>query len=482
MKFIKTIFLSFFFGSLLTGCFEDLDDVILDASTLEINNFIWRGMNDIYLYKEDVPQLADDYFADQEELNDYLDDFSKPEDLFADLVAPQDRFSFLVDDYVELENALEGIAVTTGMEYGLVRISGSTSAVIGYVRYVLPNTPAAAAGIERGDLFNSINGTPLTLQNYASLLQLPSYDLGLAAFGESGIVSTGEVATLEKEQYTENPVFLAKVFELANGKTGYLMYNSFTGSFDDRLNEVFRMFEAEGIEHLILDLRYNGGGSVESAVDLGSMITGQFQGEIFSTKQWNESYQAYYEEHDPEGLLNRFNDKIRTGEQINNLGLTQVYVITTLRSASASELLINGLEPYIDVIQVGERTTGKFQASVTLYDSPDFKRRGANPGHTYAIQPLVYKSANAAGVTDYLNGLNPDVPIREDLSNLGIIGDPDEPLLNAALNHIEGRMPARKAASRFYELVGESGMNEILYKKMFIDNPPPLFKSTGLNH
>lgn len=242
------------------------------------------------------------------------------------------------------------------------------------------------------------------------------------------------------------------------------------------------MFEAEGIEHLILDLRYNGGGSVESAVDLGSMITGQFQGEIFSTKQWNESYQAYYEEHDPEGLLNRFNDKIRTGEQINNLGLTQVYVITTLRSASASELLINGLEPYIDVIQVGERTTGKFQASVTLYDSPDFKRRGANPGHTYAIQPLVYKSANAAGVTDYLNGLNPDVPIREDLGNLGVIGDPDEPLLNAALNHIEGRMPTRKAASRFYELVGESGMNEILYKKMFIDNPPPLFKSTGLNH
>lgn len=468
MKFIKTILFSFFFGSLFISCSKDMDDVILDASVLEINNFIWRGMNNIYLYKADVPQLADDYFADREELNEYLDDFSRPENLFRDLVAPQDRFSFLVDNYIELENALEGIAVTNGMEYGLVRIAGgSTSAVIGYVRYVLPDTPAAAAGIKRGDLFNSINGTTLTIENYAGLLQLPSYELGLVS---------GEVVSLTKEQYTENPIFFTAIYELSTGKTGYLMYNSFTGSFDDRLNQVFGTFKAEGIEHLIVDLRYNGGGAVESAVDLGSMITGQFQGEVFSTKQYNEAYQTHFETNDPEELVIRFNSKIRTGQQINSLGLTQVYFITTLRSASASELLINSLEPYIDVIQVGERTTGKFQASVTLYDSPDFRRRGANPGHTYAIQPLIYKSANAAGVTDYLDGLPPDVLLREDLSNLGIIGDPNEPLLHAALNHIEGGLSEKRKLTAEYELVGESGMNGPLYKKMFVNTPPSLLE------
>ena len=109
-----------------------------------------------------------------------------------------------------------------------------------------------------------------------------------------------------------------------------------------------------------------------------------------------------------------------------------------MRTASASELLINGLEPYINVVQIGERTTGKFQASTTLYDSEDFGRRGANPNHTYAIQPMIFKTLNANGKTDYHDGLNPDIELIEDIENLGIIGDLNEPLLQAALNDIQG--------------------------------------------
>ena len=471
LKVVKLLFLVLIFGNLLTSCSEDMDDVIEPTGIGEIKNFIWRGMNDIYLYKAEVPDLADDRFASQEELDEFLDNFATPESLFYDgLVAPQDRFSFLVDNYIELEQAFEGISVANGMQYGLARLNSTSDLVIGYVRYVLPNTSAAEQGVERGDLFNTVDGEQMTLDNYSRLLEPDSYTIGLAEIEDSQIVPTGEEVTLEKVEYTANPVFLTKTFETPQGKVGYLMYNSFTRPFDPQLNEAFGFFQSEGITELILDLRYNGGGSVETAVDLASMITGQFEGEVFAREQWNDDYQTYFEENDPDRLLNLFNSEISTGESINSLGLSKVYIITTLRTASASELLINGLVPYIEVVQLGETTTGKFQASVTLYDSEDFGREGANPGHTYAIQPLIFKTLNAAGTTDYINGLAPDVEIREDVLNLGILGNPSEPLLQAALNHIKGiPLQANKEMQQIFKPVGESGMEEILYQKMYIE-------------
>lgn len=458
----------------LTACHEDMDDVITPVGTLEIKDFIWKGMNDIYLYKSDVSALADDRFESQQELNEFLEGFSSPEDLFYDgLVAPQDEFSFLVDDYIELENSLDGIGLSNGMQYGLVRYSSSSENVLGYVRYVLPNTSAEEQGIERGELFNTVDGEQLTISNFSRLLESSTYTIGMAELNGSQVVPTEEEVTLQKEQYTANPVYLTRTIETSNSTVGYLMYNGFTGTFDPQLNAAFAQFKAEGVTDLVLDFRYNGGGSVETAVDLASMVTGQFEGEVFATEHWNQGYQAYFEENDPERLVNRFNNQIRTGEAINSLNLQKVYVITTLRTASASELVINGLEPYIEVVQVGENTTGKFQASITLYDSENFSRRNVNPGHTYAIQPLVYKSANSAGKTDYLNGLPPDIEIREDIAgNLGILGDPSEPLLNAALNHIEGNTQSLKKSVRNYEVVGEAGMNAPLYQKMYAEEAP----------
>src|SRR5690606_23546889 len=122
--------------------------------------------------------------------------------------------------------------------------------------------------------------------------------------------------------------------------------------------------------------------------------------------------------------------------------------------------------------------TGKFQASVTLYDSDDFGRSGANPGHTYAIQPLIYKSVNSAGNTDFIDGLLPDIEIKESPLDLGILGDPSEPLLEAALNKIEGKQQKTKSGNTFsMEVVGESGMESFLYKKMYsFQNLPQLKK------
>lgn len=476
MKYLPNLLLYFFLLIMAAGCQDDLDDVIMPASNLEIKNFIWSAMNNMYLYKVEVPALSDDRFSTPADLDEYLNTFSSPEYLFYNgLVAEHDEFSFLVEDYRQLEKSLDGINLSNGMQYGLIRYTPTSSEVLGFVRYVLPNTSAEAKGIKRGDYFNTVDGEQLTVDNFSRLLEPRSYTIGLAEIVGDEIKATGESVRLEKSEYTSNPIYIAKTFQTSAGTVGYLMYNGFTGTFDAVLNETFAMFKAEGVTNLVVDLRYNGGGSVETASDLASMITGQFNGEIFYKEQWNENYQTLLETTAPESLLNRFNNKIKNGATINSLGLNKVYFLTTLRTASASELLINGLKPYIEIVQIGENTTGKFQASTTLYDSPNFRRNGANPGHTYAIQPLIYKTVNAAGVTDYVDGLPPDIELKEDIRNLGVLGDPSEKLLAAALATIEGEEVQLLQSQKFnLQVIGESEMHDLLFQRMYVDEALPL--------
>jgi C-terminal processing protease CtpA/Prc len=433
----------------LTSCFKDKDDVLQVASTLDIQNFIYRGLNFFYLYKADTPELANDAFSSQQDLDDFLNNYSSPEALFDYLLSDQDRFSLIVDDYIALENALGGTTLNNGMEYGLVFYPDGSNNVFGYVRYILPNTDAATTNLQRGDIFNTVDGQQLTEANFNQLLGPDSYTIGLATFDGTDITPTGDTVTLTKTEYTENPVYIAETLNVNGQNIGYLMYNAFTRDFDPDLNAAFAQFQADGITDLIIDLRYNGGGSVETASDLSSMVTGQFNGQIFYTEQWNEDRQADYAS---DGL---FNNTISTGEAINSLNLNKVYILTTGRTASASELVINGLDPYIDVVQVGDATTGKFQASFLLYDAPapGFSRSEANPDHTYAMLPLVFKTANANGNTDFVDGLMPDILIEEDYSNLGILGDVNEPLLAAALNDIfPAPRPTRQAFIKLEEL------------------------------
>ena len=143
---------------LFTGCFEDFDDTINPASTLEIQNFIYRGLNYFYLYKEDTPELANDAFLTNDDRNSFLESYESAQDLFDYLKADQDRFSFLTDDYVSLENALSGVTLNNGMEFGLVFYPDGSGDVFGYVRYVLPNSSAASTALQRGDIFNTIDG------------------------------------------------------------------------------------------------------------------------------------------------------------------------------------------------------------------------------------------------------------------------------------------------------------------------------------
>jgi len=113
-----------------------------------------------------------------------------------------------------------------------------------------------------------------------------------------------------------------------------------------------------------------------------------------------------------------------------------VYFITTNSSASASELVINGLKPYIDVKTIGTKTHGKYVASITLYDSPNlFNKENINPNHNWAMQPIVLEIKNKLGENS-IEGFTPNIVLSEDYNNLGILGETTDPLLQRTITYI----------------------------------------------
>lgn len=481
-KFLITIIVS---GFILQSCEKNDDNDV--PQDIEVQNFIWKGLNLYYLWQTDVPDLSDSRFGGQQDLNGFLFGY-EPEVLFQHLLYkpasafPQDqavdRFSVIFDDYNELEGILSGTTKNTGADFALYRKEPNGSAVFGVIRYILPNSDASTKNIERGDFFYAINGIPLTIQNYSDLLSTESYTLNLADYDSGNITPNGESVSLDKTVLSENPVYLTNVILSGSHKIGYLMYNGFYPNYEPQLNDAFGELKAEGITELVLDLRYNSGGSIETAARLASMITGQFNGQLFAKEQWNAKVEAYYEENNAATLSNTFTNSINNNIAINSLNLNKVYVLTSKATASASELVINGLEPYIDVIQIGDVTTGKNVGSITLYDSPSFSKNGASTNHRYAMQPLVLKIVNKVGFGDYTNGLQPDDLLKENLGNMGTLGDEAEPLLNAAITRIVGggRMMPRHSAKDF-NVVRIKNQEQFLKNEMYLEKLPEGFSN-----
>lgn len=435
-KFIILLFLAVFS---FQSC-QDNDDVAA-PSNLEINDFIWKGMNLYYLWQADVPNLSDTKFATQTQLNTFLSGYKEPEKLFDALRVDGtiDRFSWIVDDYLELEGQLQGTTNNNGVEFGLSYKSSGSSEIIGWVRYIIPNSDASTKNIKRGDVFYGVNGTQLTASNYEALLfgSNNDYTLNMADINGGAFTSNGKNIALTKTVLDENPILVNKVIISGTHKIGYLMYNGFYANYDTQLNDAFGALKSQGITDLVLDLRYNSGGSVQTAARLASMITGSFTGQVFAKQQWNAKIESYFAANDPESLKNFFTDKIGS-TAINSVNMTKIYILTSKSSASASELVINGLEPYINVVQIGDVTTGKNVGSVTLYDSPTFGKENRNPDHRYAMQPIVLKIVNSVGFGDYQSGLIPDFALKETVSNLGVLGENTEPLLSSAIGKITG--------------------------------------------
>jgi C-terminal processing protease CtpA/Prc len=471
-----------FAGLVLAACSND-DDGIVPIQGLPNNlsdeaivqDFMWKAMNIWYFWQQDIPDLADDRFSSDEEYTAFLETDSDPAAFFENnLRFGEDRFSFYSDDYTELTQSLAGISRSNGMEFGLVQFAGSDN-IFGYVRYILPDSDASTKDIARGEIFTGVDGVTLTVNNYQDLLfgEKATYTLNMADISDSQISPNGKEVTLTKEEgFQEDPIFITQVFENIGERTvGYLMYNGFINEFDRQLNDAFSFFLSQGVNELVLDLRYNRGGSVNTSRLLSSMIYGTKTDQVYIEQQWNDYIQEQFTQGNPDALKDFFANALPSGAPVNTLNLTRVYILTTGSTASASELVINGLDPYIDVIKIGTTTRGKNEFSLTMVDDPD--REGApyiytrsrepaiNPDNSWAIQPLVGRNKNSVGFFDYTDGFAPDIQLQEDLENLGVLGDPNEPLLARALQEISG-----VSAKRFFEV--RMPANPFTDSKMFL--------------
>lgn len=429
---IKFIVLTFLYSLLfLSSCNKEdvAPNPYIPDDIRSVNNFIWDNMNTYYLWNEFMPTN--------------LDPERQPDPVvfFHDILyKPEDRWSFITDDYEGLINRLQGISKTFGHEYKLFRESGSKQ-VFGIVEYVIKDSPARQAGIKRGDVFNRINGILLDTLNYRLLLFTNDpYTIGFADIIDKKVISNENEIFLAPVVMQEDPILLDTVYALEGSKIAYLVYNRFTSSLSTDLNDVFSYFKAEGVNELILDLRYNPGGSVSTATLLASLIAPSdivANEEVFIKYIWNDILNKYWideEGAESDNLIIKFLNTDR------NINLNRLYVLTSDNSASASELVINGLRPYMEVIMVGDTTHGKYTASLTLHNEEE--------SFNWAIQPIVLKTANVNNETDYKDGLFPDYLSEDDY--LAPLGSLEEDRLSVAISLITGipiGLPARISAT-----------------------------------
>ena len=451
----------------------DKDDTLL-PNDIRVYDFIWRGMNKYYLWQADAPNLADNAFANQDALNNFYRTYTDPTAFFNALRidnGPIDRFSVIYSDYTVLQNLLQGESQTNGIKYGLNYKTGSSTDIFGWVKYVMPGTDAASKNIHRGMIFYAVDGVSLTVDNYTQLLGSSTYTMNFADYDNGNITPNGNSVSLTKSDYTENPVYMASVIPTSDGihRIGYLVYNGFYSNYETQLNTAFGNLKNANITDLVLDLRYNPGGSIATATRLGSLITGQFNGQVFAKQQWNAKMQNEISQNNPNDLLNLFTNTTASGAALNSLSLSKVYILTSNKTASASELVINCLKPYITVVQIGDVTIGKNVGSITLYDSPTFGFTDVNPNHKYAMQPIVLKVTDKNNFGDYQAGLNPDYSLVEDLGNLSTLGNTNEPLLSAAISHI---MAGNKMSPQIPSKVFQSFNPDSPENQMYLEKVP----------
>lgn len=406
---------------------EALPAPVLDPKEIT-NNWILDVMSEVYYWLDDLGKP--------------IDKKSDPEDFFEALLnRPTDRFSVIYPDYQELINGLSGISLEAGYEFQLYRQSSTSNSVIAEISYIKKNSPAALAGLKRGDVIQKINGSEMTIDNFREILSLreKQHTLTYISFDEglNGFVSKPDVS-LTPIQLAENPNFLDTIYTIGNQKIGYVVYHFFAPgsgegntSYDQEMDAIFANFKTSNINHLIIDFRYNGGGYVSSAVNLASLIApGVNQNTIFSKTKYNSVVIAAV----PELKDAKTAFKSKTQNLGNILSGNKVYILTSSRTASASELIINGLKPYMDIFLIGDKTTGKNVGSIALEDEK-------NPSNKYGLLPIVSQSFNSLDQSDYSTGFIPNITLKESTERLRPLGDTNELLLRTAISQITGTPP-----------------------------------------
>jgi C-terminal processing protease CtpA/Prc len=379
------------------------------CTVLDQNVFVRDILREYYLWYQELPDL-DPALYDSPEA--YLEAVRlRPQDeTFSYIASAQATSSFYSDSqYVGL-----GFSASWVRE-DRVRLS-----------QVFPDSPASDAGMARGDHLIQVAGTPIE-----ELAAPGAWD---AAFGPADIGVSVELvwrsaggvdgrAVLSKRPVTIPTVSQKEVLEVNGLPVGYLHLRNFVEPSIGALDTAFAEFQARGVTDIVLDLRYNGGGLIEVARHLGSLIGG-----------FRTNTQPFVElvHNDKNSVRNR---TYRFDDPPESLHVPRLVVIATRASASSSELVIQGLKPFIPVTVVGDRTYGK---PVGQYGF-DFCDK--------VLFPVAFRNRNAAGESDYFDGIPANCPASD---NLDVpLGDPAESSLAEALEVLRrgGCSPGSSAAA-----------------------------------
>ncbi|CAM4019074.1 C-terminal processing protease CtpA/Prc, contains a PDZ domain [Pedobacter westerhofensis] len=375
-----------------------------------INSWVLDSMQVYYYWNFSVP--------------DYINFTRDPSDFFNILKNPSDRFSALVNP--DMPQTYPPSLVHT-LGFDLITFESSDGKGQTMITLVVPGSAAAARGLLRGDIIKTIDGVEPAAANITSLTEtaIARQTVVLEIERRNGSITVGRLSV------TETPVYTYKVFQ-SGGKTyGYLFLNSFEDPAVDQLMQAFSYFKQQQVQELVLDLRYNPGGSVPVAAALAAMIApGAAEADTFVEYRGNvragtrKSSFAQELGRLPSGIKRSFSQFAAY-----RLGLSRVYILSGSHTASAAELTINALKPYLPVIQLGAKSLGKDMASFVIkdYRSPQLVPK-------WEIYPLVFKLYNSAGKGDYSGGLSPDQEADE-LSALPLkpFGDLTDPLLRRCL-------------------------------------------------
>lgn len=413
-----------------------------ESTDADIDRWMFDYMKTHYLWNKAVKEVKPDYTLGYDVfLTDVLTKVSKQNDVNHDDGHWEDgKRSYFYSNIQRYKASAATAGVQTrgtrkqadGLGFEMIFAfykDDKRSAIIFSVGAVTPNSPAAKKGLKRGDLIAKVGGVEIKESNWDKCwekLMLTESGTVKVALYDINTDKTGSDISITAASYDDNPVWLRKTLTTDNGvKVGYLCYMSFNAGFEDpndpkstplydlALIEAFQKFREEKIDELVLDLRYNGGGHVVSSAVLATLITGDaYKGKVYTRMTYNADRSRKTPDVYKLGVAqyNAANSQARHNEietaLASALGLQRVYVLCTGNTASASELVVNGLRGLdFDVRLIGSTTNGK-----NVGMEPLEKTFG---DYTYDFSPITFYIENAKGFRDYGNGFNPDVEAEE---------------------------------------------------------------------
>ena len=449
---------------LLPGCRKAKPDEYgrLDEKTREqrhyVNMFAWNVMDTYYLWRDEIETALSQWQTWEEPVAKVA------EIRFKDAGGNDiDRWTMLTDDFASLTGDVSGHTRTLGMDFQLYYADKAHTRVCAVVTYVCVGSPAAEAGLGRGDVVLTVDGQEMKPDNYRELVMDGILGGGTVTLGLQG----GKTVTMTAVDMYENPVHTVRILQRPDGrKVGYLHYTSFTLDSCEELIDVFDSFTREGIDDLVLDLRYNGGGYVVTESVLASMLAPVAEvtaGSVFYREVFNKKLAEAMKE-EPACFETEFSfkvdGKVRSFSTSGaNPDLRRLYVLVTGSSASASESLVCCLKPYMDVTLVGAQTSGKYCAGYLMAAKSwyDQVRESLEEGEyekalphvdNWGIYVMYSRYADCNGVTLSMpDGIAPDYEVDDDPLDGFDLGDPQETMLAFTLGLIEGRTRSAETAS-----------------------------------